>query len=67
MAGEPIELYWMDDLSGEGSAQLVNQLTRPLRNGSETTVNSYEGHNFLIRYYKHRDDVEVKVTKGPKE
>lgn len=46
---------------------MVSQLTKPLRNGSEASINSYQGHSFVARYFRHRDDVEVKFTKGPKE
>jgi hypothetical protein len=59
LSGEPINLFWIDESSNE----LVNQFERPLRNGSESTINSYENHRFLVRFFVERDNLEKLFTK----
>lgn len=49
----------MDDNTND----LVNQFERPLRNGSESTISSYENHRFLVRFFVQRDNIETIFTK----
>jgi hypothetical protein len=46
-AGAPVELFWMS-LFKKG--ELIKQTTAPLRNGSETNVNTYETHEFQVKW-----------------
>jgi hypothetical protein len=45
----------------------VKQTTKPLRNSSETNINSYNGHHFVARFLNDVPGVEAYFTKGPKE
>lgn len=38
-----------------------------MRNNTETSINSYNGHQFVARFLNHIDGVEAKFTKGPRE
>eukprot|EP01041_Mallomonas_annulata_P004235 gene4236-8428_t len=59
VAGSPIEIFWESE---EGS--LVSMLDKPLRNSSETVINSYYGHEFVVKFYKGLENVEAHFIKG---
>jgi hypothetical protein len=70
-AGSPVELFWINTFdkskSQDGELNLVRQTTAPLRNSSDTAINSYNTHEFLVRFHKHQSGVETRFTKGPRE
>lgn len=69
-AGASIELFWNDVFSAKEPGEdlkLVKQTTKPIRNSSDTTINSYDTHEFVIRFYKHIDGVQAFFAKGPME
>lgn len=54
-AGAPIHLYWKNVF--ERPSSLVKQTTKPLRNSTDTTINSYDGHVFVVKFFnKSRND-----------
>lgn len=64
-AGAALEVYWIDTISG--SRELVRQTSKPLRNGTDANINSYNSHQFVARFSKHLEGVEAFFTKGPSE
>lgn len=60
-AGSPIDLFWVDPSSPRNP---VRQLDRPLRNSTDTKINSFNTHQFVVRYANHRPGVEAHFTKG---
>jgi hypothetical protein len=60
-AGSPIQLFWLDPDNGEESQMLA----RPVQNGSTSFLNSFDGHEFVIRL-EEDPNVHYKFTKGPK-
>ena len=47
-AHQPLELFWVNTYEND---ELVAQLSAPLRNNSDTRINSYPTHEFVVRYY----------------
>ncbi len=45
----------------------MSQFERPLRNGSDSTISSYENHRFLVRFFVNRDNIETIFTKTAEE
>lgn len=48
LAGTPVELFWVNTFSPAND--LVLQSPTPVRNASELSINSFEGHSFLVRW-----------------
>ena len=65
MAGAPIELFWVNTF--EKSRPLVLQTQTPIRNGTDTTINSYDTHQFIIKFKKDIQGVSAEFAKGPRE
>lgn len=66
-ADHPIELFWINIFTPEPHA-LVAQTTKPIRNNTNTIINSYNTHSFKVKYFnppEHLQDVEGEFTKGP--
>lgn len=70
-AGAPIELFWVDAYSRKAKDGLIKQTTKPIRNNTDTTINSYDTHSFVAKFLKPVDGVDeqpqVKFVKGPRE
>ena len=64
-AGAPIEVFWIDTFLNDGT--IVKQTSKPLRNSSDTSINSYSGHQFVARFLHDVPGVEAYFTKGPNE
>jgi len=64
-SGHPVELFWVNTFIPE--PELVMQTTKPIRNSSETNINSYDTHEFVIKFYDKKLGKEANFTKGPKE
>eukprot|EP01038_Epipyxis_sp_PR26KG_P006718 gene6718-9211_t len=65
-AGSPIELFWIDTFNGP-NVQLVKQTTKPIRNNSETHINSYDTHQFSVKFLHDIPGISANFTKGPKD
>lgn len=64
-AGRPIELFWVPSKNAQDS-ELVMQTKKPIRNNSDTTINSYKTHMFRVKF--HRGPlVQKDFEKGPKD
>mmetsp|Transcript_18122 Transcript_18122/g.18873 ORF Transcript_18122/g.18873 Transcript_18122/m.18873 type:complete len:432 (+) Transcript_18122:44-1339(+) len=62
-AGSPIELFWVSP-----TGERISQTEKPIKDGNEARINSYNTHQFLIKFlngYPHSQ--EVTFTKGPYE
>eukprot|EP01038_Epipyxis_sp_PR26KG_P006717 gene6717-9210_t len=66
-AGAPIELFWINTYPGPKFGTIVKQTEKPVRNNSEVQINSYDTHQFKVKFLKDIPGVEVNFTKGPKE
>jgi hypothetical protein len=65
-ANAPLDLFWVNTFVKD--EPIVRQVSKPIRNSSDTIINSYDTHKFMIRYYsaKHGKS-EVFFHKGPME
>jgi hypothetical protein len=66
-AGAPIELFWVDSFTKRGQETLIKQTTKPIRNNSDTQINSYDTHQFMVKFLKPIPGAQMKFTKGPRE
>jgi len=64
-AGAPIELFWVDTYKNDGT--LIKQTSKPIRNNSDTSINSYDTHQFIAKFLKPIKGAQVRFTKGPRE
>ncbi|KAJ1404565.1 hypothetical protein B484DRAFT_457280 [Ochromonadaceae sp. CCMP2298] len=65
-AGAPVEVFWIDSFKNDGT--IVKQTTKPMRNGTDTNINSYNTHEFVAKFANSRNgDAEAFFTKGPSE
>jgi len=65
-AGAPIDVFWIDTFKNDGT--VVKQTSKPIRNGTETNINSYDGHDFVAKFVDEKPGVlEAYFTKGPSE
>lgn len=58
-------MFWIDTFGDKG--KLVRQTTKPLRNSSDTNINSYKGHQFVAKFLRDVEGAEAFFTKGPTE
>ena len=67
-AGYPVEVYWLDMQDGVEKRR-IKQTMKPIRNESETHINSYENHQFLVKFYHNLTikDAHTHFVKGPRE
>eukprot|EP01031_Cornospumella_fuschlensis_P028293 gene28292-34161_t len=63
-AGQPVNLYWIDM---SNRTNLVSQTTKPLRNHSVAQINSYNGHEFMVKLRDGPGGTETIFVKGPSE
>lgn len=62
-AGSPIEIYWVSP-----SGERVPQTEKAVRDGNDARINSYNTHQFLIKFQNnYPNSQEVIFTKGPYE
>jgi hypothetical protein len=69
-AGAPIDLYWINTFQKSevpGELNLVQQTEGAIRNASDFSINSYNTHEFLVRFSNHKKGVEARFKKGPRE
>ena len=64
-AGEPIELYWINNF--QKNIEFVRQTKKPIRNSTEAVINSYNTHQFEIRFLRNDPDASTTFTKGPED
>ena len=64
-AGGPIELWWVNTLSPK--RELILQSPKPVRNASSIHINSYNSHEFMVKFYQRNDTIEGHFVKGPQE
>ena len=66
-SGAPIDLFWVNTLDGSG--EMVRQISKPIRNSSDTVIHSFDTHQFVIKYYntKRDGDAQQMFVKGPSE
>ena len=64
-AGAPIELFWVD--INTPTRELVLQSQAPIRNGTTIDINSYNTHEFVIKFHKDHGHQHVQghFMKGP--
>jgi hypothetical protein len=48
-------------------SNLVSQLKKPLRNSTSASINSYNGHKFMVKFKDERPGTEIEFIKGPSE
>lgn len=65
-AGSPIELWWIDTFTDRNKEKLVMQTQKPLRNNTDAHINSYDTHQFAVKFLKDTG-AEARFTKGPRE
>lgn len=66
LAGAPIQLYWINTF--KPGREEVLQTQTPIRNGTDTTINSYDTHQFLVRFKDTlQSEATVEFEKGPRE
>ena len=66
LAGAPIQLYWINTF--KPGREEVLQTQTPIRNGTDTTINSYDTHQFLVRFKDtSQSEATVEFEKGPRE
>lgn len=65
-AGAPIEIYWINVF--QKHRPLVKQTTKAIRNNTETEINSYNTHSFVVKFLNPIPGVyaQAQFTKGPK-
>lgn len=61
-AGLPIQIFWINTFSPQ--RELVAQTSKPLRNNTDASINTYETHQFSIRWLKHIPGVDFNFTMG---
>ena len=61
-AGAPIELFWINP----NEQSLVLQTNKPIRNSTDSMINSYNGHMFVVKFQKDTG-AEAYFAKGPSE
>lgn len=65
-AGSPIELFWVNNFGPK--QELVKQTQTPIRNASETSINSYDTHMFMVKFLDpKKDKFKETFVKGPRE
>ena len=64
-AGAPIELWWVNTFVPE--RPLVLQSEKPVRNATSTYVNSYDTHEFVVKFFNKPDSPQGHFVKGPEE
>jgi hypothetical protein len=66
-AGSPIELFWINVY--ENPHTLVKQSSKPIRNSSDISINSYNTHQFIVKYLdpKRQNVAGGNFTKGPRD
>lgn len=67
-AGLPIELFWVNTF--EPAKELVLQSEKPIRNSTHTSVNSYNTHQFIVKFHDNKHtygDVKGEFVKGPRD
>jgi len=65
-ANAPLDLFWVNTF--EPNEPLVRQVSKPIRNNSDTIINSFDSHKFMVRYYSQRHgDSQVYFVKSPHE
>ena len=68
-ASYPIELFWINIFTPKPH-DLVPQTAKPIRNGTETVINSYNTHSFTAKYFNppdHLREISCSFTKGPED
>jgi hypothetical protein len=63
-AGAPINIYWVNTFQKD--IDYVPQTKKPVRNNTEAAINSYDTHQFQVRFLDD-SDAEVVFTKGPED
>jgi hypothetical protein len=59
-------VFWIDTFKNDGT--LVKQTSKPMRNGTDTNINSYNSHEFVAKFASSRNgEGEAFFTKGPSE
>lgn len=61
-AGSPIQVFWINTFSPQ--RELVAQTSKPLRNNTDASINTYETHQFSIRWLKHIPGIDFNFTMG---
>lgn len=57
-----MELFWVNTF--KPTRDLIPQTKKPLRNNSVAKINTYESHQFMVRWMKHIPGTEVNFTAG---
>jgi prolyl 4-hydroxylase len=67
-ASFPIDVYWLEMVDGVEKRR-IKQTVKPIRNESETQINSYEGHQFLVKFFHNQTakDAHVLFSKSGRE
>ncbi len=51
-SGAPIELFWIDSFTVRGKETLIKQTSKPIRNNTDASINSYDTHEFMAKFLK---------------
>jgi hypothetical protein len=63
-AKTPIEVFWVDTSVSADSESAYASMGDPIDDGEELGLNSYSGHQFLVRLSPHVEGVEATFKKG---
>lgn len=66
-AGAPVELFWVNVF--KKPVELVLQTTKPIRNSSDTHINSFDTHEFVVKFLKPTKwpNAQTRFVKGPRD
>lgn len=62
-AGKPVELFWINTFNPQ--RDLVKQTDTPLKNGSDVVINSYNTHQFAVKFLDPKLTASAQFKKGP--
>ena len=58
-------MFWINTF--KPNKELVLQTQTPIRNGTESTINSYDTHQFIVKFKNDIPGVNVSFAKGPRD
>ena len=67
LTGRSVEVFWINVFTP--ARDLVPQTEKPIRNGTDSTINSYHTHAFQIKFAAgaHVEFTEAEFAKGPED
>lgn len=62
-AGSPVEIFWVNIFE---NGDLVKQTEKPIRNATSTAIHSFDGHEFVVKFFRGKQEAIGRFIKGPK-